>query len=88
MIIKNDEPRHYFMVTVNFLLNGNLGYLNLLSSNNRPSDQVILDFAARRSIIEDLKKRNPEYTNPLIMSVSYIGYEKPSVMLGPNGEIQ
>lgn len=88
MTIQNDDPQHYFMVTISFLLNGNMGYSNLLSSNNRPSDQVVLDFAARRSIIEDYKKRNPEFTNPMIVSVSYIGYERPSVMLGPNREIQ
>lgn len=88
MTIKNDDPRHYFMVTLNFLLNGNFGYSNLLSSNCRPADQVVLDFDARRSIIDDFKKNNPRYVNPLIVNVSYIGYEKPSVMLGPNGEIQ
>lgn len=88
MTIKNDDPRHYFMVTLNFLLNENFGYLNLLSSNDRPSGRVVLDFAARRSIIDDFKKKNPRYVNPLIVSVSYIGYEKPSVMLGPNDEIQ
>lgn len=88
MTIKNDEPQHFFMVTLNFLRNGNIGFCTSLISNDRPQGQAVIDFDARRMVIHDFIKINPECVNPVIMSVSYLGYEKPSVMLGQSGEIQ
>ncbi|QXO61583.1 hypothetical protein [Morganella morganii] len=88
MTIKNDNPCHFFLVTLNYLRNGSIGFAASLVSNDRPQGQVVIDFDARRMVINDFIKRNPDHVNPVIMSVSYLGYEKPSVMLGKSGEIQ